>query len=467
MFAGTPVGTARAALRSVRRARPGRKSGLCITPAVPMLAGELQPRMSLPLDFPNWWRRLAGRLGGAAAASEMAATATSDVAEGRARDAAATGAPVVWLLGKVQSGKSSIVQRLTGASAAEIGEGFRPMTRTASVFDFPAEAPLLRFLDTRGLGESGYDPTDDLRACEDKAHLLIVVLRAGDPAQAPVIDALHSIRERHPDWPLIVAQTWLHALYARPPSHVLPYPFTGLGNDASLPGVPEDLSRALMHQRALFAGLPGAGRLLFVPLDFTRPEDGLAPADYGLEALLAAIEVAAPMAVQNRLSALRAIEGDRIGARAHKLILGYAFAAAASDVVPAVGAVAVTGVQGAMLHALARRYGVAWRREDVLGFLGGLGTAALAKYGLSFGVRQLVKLVPVYGQTAGAATAAAASFAFTYALGLAARVYLAARHAGEQPSDAAVKEAYAAGLRDALAIFRTPRDDETRTGGNP
>jgi uncharacterized protein (DUF697 family) len=258
---------------------------------------------------------------------------------------------------------------------------------------------------------------------------------------------------------LIAAQTWLHALYSPPPAHALPYPFTGVGTDASLPGVPDDLSRALLHQRALFAGMPGAGRILFVPLDFTRPEDGLPPADYGLEALLAAIELAAPMAVQNRLSALRAVEGDRIGVRAHKLILGYAFAAAASDMVPAVGVVAVTGVQGAMLHALARRYDVVWRRDDFLSFLGGLGTAALAKYSLSFGVRQLVKLVPVYGQTAGAATAAAASFAFTYALGLAARVYLAARHAGERPSDSAVKEAYANGLREALAIFRTPRDE--------
>ena len=34
--------------------------------------------------------------------------------------------------------------------------------------------------------------------------------------------------------------------------------------------------------------------------------------------------------------------------------------------------------------------------------------------------RQLVKLIPVYGQTAGAAAAAAASFAATYALGKAA-----------------------------------------------
>ena len=40
-----------------------------------------------------------------------------------------------------------------------------------------------------------------------------------------------------------------------------------------------------------------------------------------------------------------------------------------------------------------------------------------------FGVRQLVKLIPVYGQTAGAAAAAAASFAATYAMGKAAELF--------------------------------------------
>src|SRR5690606_34222822 len=34
-------------------------------------------------------------------------------------------APVVWLLGKVQSGKTSIIRAVTGASDAEIGDGFR------------------------------------------------------------------------------------------------------------------------------------------------------------------------------------------------------------------------------------------------------------------------------------------------------------------------------------------------------
>ncbi|HEY1068466.1 MAG TPA: GTPase domain-containing protein, partial [Pirellulales bacterium] len=73
--------------------------------------------------------------------------------------------PVFWLLGKTQSGKSSIIRALTGSTRAEIGNGFRPCTRTAQQYPFPDEAdPLIRFLDTRGLGEVDYDPTEDLDA---------------------------------------------------------------------------------------------------------------------------------------------------------------------------------------------------------------------------------------------------------------------------------------------------------------
>ena len=67
--------------------------------------------------------------------------------------------PVIWLLGKTQSGKTSIIQALTGHPRAEIGNGFQPCTRTSSLFSFPGEqTPIVHFLDTRGLGEICYDP---------------------------------------------------------------------------------------------------------------------------------------------------------------------------------------------------------------------------------------------------------------------------------------------------------------------
>src|SRR5262249_36492437 len=66
-------------------------------------------------------------------------------------DAARSLAPVVWLLGKVGSGKTSIIRAITHSTDAEIGDGFRPCTQASRVYDFPGDAPVLRFLDTRGL----------------------------------------------------------------------------------------------------------------------------------------------------------------------------------------------------------------------------------------------------------------------------------------------------------------------------
>ena len=60
--------------------------------------------------------------------------------DGRLRDAkAALPTPVIWLLGKVQSGKTSLVQALTGSSRAEIGNGFKPCTQAAQMYSFPNE----------------------------------------------------------------------------------------------------------------------------------------------------------------------------------------------------------------------------------------------------------------------------------------------------------------------------------------
>ena len=114
-----------------------------------------------------------------------------------ARQSAQSNALVVWLLGKTGAGKTAIVAALTGDPRAEVGLGFEPCTATSSFYDVPPEAPLLRFLDTRGLGEASYDPSSDISWCEEQSHLLLVVMQAiqfrrraadediGRPAPAP------------------------------------------------------------------------------------------------------------------------------------------------------------------------------------------------------------------------------------------------------------------------------------------
>src|SRR5262249_34928414 len=79
------------------------------------------------------------------------------VQQERAGERAQASALVVWLLGKTGAGKTAVIAALAGDERAEVGQGFAPCTRTAAFYDVPAEAPLLRFLDTRGLDEASYD----------------------------------------------------------------------------------------------------------------------------------------------------------------------------------------------------------------------------------------------------------------------------------------------------------------------
>src|SRR3954452_24384380 len=83
-----------------------------------------------------------------------------------------TPVPVFWLIGKTQSGKTSIIKYLTGAEEALIGQGFAPCTRFSREYDFPTrDIPLLKFLDTRGLEEPGHDSSEDLKAFNNQAHV--------------------------------------------------------------------------------------------------------------------------------------------------------------------------------------------------------------------------------------------------------------------------------------------------------
>lgn len=375
----------------------------------------------------------------------------------RARDLA----PVVWLLGKVQSGKTSIVRALTHATDAEIGNGFRACTRTARVFDFPSDAPIIRFLDTRGLGEAGYDPAEDIAFCEERAHLILVVARSRDMQLEPVLETLAAVRLRHPDWPVVVAQTSLHDSYASGQGHTLPYPFKS--DEAILPeAVPEELVRVLRYQRSLFRPLFGSAQIRFIPIDFTQKGDGFEPVDYGREPLIEALIAIAPAAVSIALAELPDPSGVSQEGNAH--ILGYALAAGASDAVPLAGVVTVPIAQAAMLHKLASIHGVNWDRRAYAEFGGALGTGVLVRTASSFGLRQLVKLIPVYGQTAGAAAAAATSFAATYAIGKAANYFLARRRRGVEVKD--VTAVYHRALREAFRVSKA-REESPRAAETP
>lgn len=363
-------------------------------------------------------------------------------------------APVVWLLGKVQSGKSSIIRALTPASDAPVGSGFRPCTSSAHTYDFPPEAPLIRFLDTRGLGETAYDPSEDLALAEAKAHLLIVVFKALDHQQDAVLEAVAHVRRRHGSWPIIVAQTSLHEAYERGMRHPDPYPYASTDPaELAAAGVPNDLIRSLAHQRRMFDRLSGDGPIKFVPIDFTQPADGYTPVDYGLNKLHDALEEVAPRALLSALDHAHTESDDPARRLAQPYILGFATAAAAADIFPLTGAIAVPSLQTRLLYKIAKLYEVPWDRRAYTEFAGALGSGILARYAGGYGIRQLAKFIPIYGQTAGAAAAAAMSFATTYALGRAACVFARRRKAGvSEPGE--IRRAYADALAEALRMVK-------------
>ncbi|MEN6492659.1 MAG: DUF697 domain-containing protein [Thermoguttaceae bacterium] len=314
--------------------------------------------------------------------------------------------PVFWLLGKAQSGKTSIIRALTGSSRAEIGSGFRPCTRTAQLYPFPSENDFfLQFLDTRGLGEIDYDPSDDLRVLEGQAHCLIVVMKAMDHAQACVLAPLRAILKAHPNWPLIVVQTALHEGYpSRTSAHALPYPYAEFPYPAS---VPKDIARSLASQRELFADY----RARFVPVDFTLAEDGYEPEHYGLDALWAALEDAVPLGLRAMLHDQRRPLRDIYFRTAHPHIVSYAAAAgaAAGMPVPLVDIPLVLAIQAKMFHSIASIYGQQLTPPRFAEIASTLGIGFAAR----MGGREVFKLIPGVG-TAVAALFAAAS---TYALG--------------------------------------------------
>ena len=365
-------------------------------------------------------------------------------------------APVVWLLGKTGAGKTAIVAALTGDPRAEVGEGFAPCTRTAAFYDVPLEIPLLRFLDTRGLGEADYDPANDMAWCEAQSHLLLIVMQVADPAQHTLVRVLGEARRRHSDWPVIVAQTGLHRLYPAGVGHPQQYPYTGGAEDETEPQVPHALRQALSHQRRLFDALPGRPPR-FVAIDFTVPEDGFPPQDFGLEMLWRALEEAGPEAFDALHLARADAHSDRIRTKARPLIYGYGAAAAGAGAVPIplVGVGGLAGILAIMLRALAVRYALAWTPGAFTQFSGAIGGGALAWWTLRYGLREALKVIPMVGTVAAGALNAAAAFGVTVGIGEAACVWLAYRRRGLTAPDSEVRRAFADGLAAGLSYGKS------------
>jgi uncharacterized protein (DUF697 family)/predicted GTPase len=356
--------------------------------------------------------------------------------------------PVLWLVGKTQSGKTTLIKHLTGADDAEIGSGFRPCTRFSREYRFPtAEAPLLSFLDTRGLEEPGYDPAEDLERFNDQAHVMIVTVRLLDFAVDRLVQHVRTIRDSQPTRPVLVAVTCLHEAYPQE-QHVQPYPFT-LGRKGDVDpaaSIPDNLRRALDQQHRQFDDLCD----YLVPLDITPPEEGFTDPAYGGQRLKEMLIDALPAAYRHTLinleEATQSLQ-DYFERRALPHILGFSSLAATAGAIPIpwVDLFILPGIQTQMIFHLARLYGQPLTGQRFMELASTLGLGMLVRQG----IRELTKFIPIIGSLAGATLAGSA----TFALGKAFCYYYSAVHKGHVPKAEELKQYYREQLAQAEKLW--------------
>lgn len=327
--------------------------------------------------------------------------------------------PVLWLLGKTGAGKSSLVQAMTGKTAAEIGDGFTPCTRTADAYDYPEGDPVLRFLDTRGLGEAGYRPDEDLASNGDASQMILVLSRLDDPVQGYVAEALARVARKKPDLPVLV----LHSAADK---------------------VPDPAERRRIRSANQSAFEKAAKRdLPWLEMDLSTPPSA------DLSRLKQALATTLP-SVALLMDRRKASDAEEAAFLTHRgTVLRYAGMATASGAVPVVGAATAPALQLALVTALANSYGLPWDRDRLIAFVSALGTGVVG--GALIGVlgRSLAGLIPVVGQTAVPVLTAGYGFASTYAVGRAAAYWMYHTKAGRTVDEQALRDRYLAAFSQA------------------
>ncbi len=363
--------------------------------------------------------------------------------------------PCLWLFGKTGSGKSSIIRHLTGADEAEIGNGFRPQTRQSRLYAFPEDdLPLVRFLDTRGLGESAYDARSDIAELDSLAHMMIVTVRATDQATSDITRPLQEIRRQRPERPVLLAITSLHDTYPGQ-QHPQPDPY----QDQSPPfpaDIPESLSRCLAAHCERFEGLYDR----VVPIDLTKPTNGFNVSDFGGDRLKRAIIDLLPSAYRQTLlqmDSLREELGRKSRKRSERIILSHCVVAASAAAVPLpwVDIPFVMATQSHLLHRLAAEHQQTLDSKLLVKLTGILGSRVAVR----MGIRELLKFIPWVGSAANAA----AAFAFTYGSGKAASWYFREMKGGHIPTAEQLREVYQQQLQAGAQLWRTTREESHET----
>ncbi len=351
-----------------------------------------------------------------------------------------TPVPEIWMFGKTGSGKSSVVRFLTGAEAATIGEGYRPETTTSTRFDFPdSDEPLLTFLDTRGLAEAAYDPSEDIQRFSTSTQLMIVTVRVTDHALQSLLGPLRRIRQSSPDRPVLLVVTCLHEATGTLDLSDGPDPFDQ-SHDALDSSIPAALKTLVDEKAIQFDGLYDA----LIPVDLTQVEDGFADPDFGGGRLKQAILDQLPHAYRQALLALNDEGAKGTSSRQRRarwqVLASSALAATAGAVpVPWVDIPVVLGIQAHLAMKVANIYD----QEITPARWAVLSSAAGSRVAFRLAIRGVLKFIPFAGMAVGAAS----SFAFTYALGMSWDWYFADLRKGNVPTPEQLRNIFAEQLR--------------------
>jgi uncharacterized protein (DUF697 family)/predicted GTPase len=344
------------------------------------------------------------------------------------------------LIGKPQTGKSSIIRGITGVSAEIVGQGFRPHTQNTQRYTYPAEdLPLLIFTDTVGLGDA-YQHTDtiigellaDLAENKGKAQVFIVTVKINDFATDSLREITKQLRQKYPKIPCLLAVTCLHELY---PVNIEDHPV--------YPPDFEDINRAYQEIKETFKDLYDNSVLI----DFTLEEDGYNPVFYGLETFRDSLADLLPKAEANTIHQLLDREtSDKLGnlyrdvARRYMLAFAVIAATLAAIPLPLATMPVLTALQVSMVGVLGKLYGQVLTPSQAGGVVSAIAGGFLAQ---AIG-RELVKFIPGFGSVIAASWAAA----YTWALGEGACVYFGDLMGGKKPDpnkiQTVMKEAFSA-----------------------
>ena len=210
-----------------------------------------------------------------------------------------------------------------------VGEGFRPCTTTTRKYPFPnADTPLMTFLDTRGVGDPHYDPTEDLAAFDRDTQLMIVTAKITDLALRDVIGPLTDRAQCQP-FPARSARPDLSARSRSdgPASEAVSVYTPPAGE------VNPKITQLLDHHRTAFAGLVDST----IVIDLTRPEEGYTDPAFGGPELKAELIRLLPTAYRHSLQQFEAASDalkDLHLRAARPIIAAYSAAAAAVAAVP-------------------------------------------------------------------------------------------------------------------------------------